>query len=99
LTPVFFSDEANTDLEILWAQLASLSELGATNVLLRIVEACLSLTELPRRHPIEPRVRGRATRRFNLERYVILYSVGADRIEILRVLPGEVDLERVLGNR
>jgi hypothetical protein len=40
-----------------------------------------------------------ATRRFNLERYVILYSVGADRIEILRVLPGEVDLERVLGNR
>lgn len=96
MMPVVFTPEAGADLDRIWAGLALLSDLAATNVTLRIAEACLSLSELPRRHPIERRVRGGLTRRFNMERYVILYEVQDAYVEIIRVLPGEMDLDALL---
>jgi plasmid stabilization system protein ParE len=94
--PVVFSPEASEDLDVVWAGLARLSELAATNVTLRIVEACLSLSEFPLRHPVEERASGHESRRFNLDRYAIFYEVREEAVEIIRVLPGEMDLEQIL---
>ena len=96
MIPVVFTPAADADLDRIWADLALLSELAATNVTLRLTDACLSLSDLPRRHPIERRVRGGLTRQFNVERYVILYEVNDAYVEIIRVLPGEMDLDALL---
>lgn len=94
--PVVLSDEAQEDLDRIWESLAQLSELAATNVTLELLLACLSLNELPGRHPIEPLARRRGVRRFVVGRHLIFYVVDGGAVEVVRVLPAEMDLGEVL---
>ena len=97
MIPVVFTVDAYADLDRIWADLAKVSELAAARVTATLAEACLTLSETPLRHPIEERVHGGRIRRFVVERVVVLYEVFDSYVEIVRVLPGEMDLDSLLA--
>jgi len=94
MIPVVFSPEADADLDRIWADLGELSQLVAARATAKLAEACLSLSEMPRRHPIEPAIRGGRTHRFTVDDFNIYYEVQDTLVEIVRILPGQMNLAR-----
>ena len=94
---VWLSDRANGDLDRIWADIARVSELAATNTALSLVLACLSLQEFPNRHPVDSRFAHRPVRRFNHDGYAIFYSASESGIEIVRVIAGQANLDSILA--
>jgi plasmid stabilization system protein ParE len=84
------------DADALFQSLGELSELAATNTLIGILQASARLSILPNRHPLEPLDPQGRLRRFNIGRYVVLYDVTETRVELVHVLPGEMDMEAFL---
>lgn len=94
---VRFLAAAAADLEELFCRIAKESSLAtADRYLSRLESFCLSLSTLPARGTVVPgRVSG--LRRMGFEhRATILFRVGEDKVEILRILYGGRDLTPVL---
>jgi toxin ParE1/3/4 len=94
---VRFLADAAADLDELFCQIAKESSLEtADRYLNRLERFCLSLSTLPARGTVVPgRVSG--LRRMGFERRAtILFRVGKDKVEILRILYGGRDLTPVL---
>ncbi|MGA3101979.1 MAG: type II toxin-antitoxin system RelE/ParE family toxin [Terracidiphilus sp.] len=94
---VRFLADAAADLDELFCHIAKESSLEtADRYLNRLERFCLSLSTLPARGTVVPgRVSG--LRRMGFERRAtILFRVGKDKVEILRILYGGRDLTPVL---
>jgi toxin ParE1/3/4 len=91
--PVFFRPRARKDLIGIYRFIAKHSSLTiAGNYINRIEKLCMSLASLPERGTVVP---GRIDRLRTIgfeRRATILFQVGEERVEILRVLYGGRDL-------
>lgn len=94
---VLFRPRARRDLISLYRYLAEQSGSKiAANYIGRIEKACISLTSLPSRGTAIPsRVSGLRTMGFE-RRVTVLFTVGEEKVEILRIFYGGQDLRAEL---
>jgi toxin ParE1/3/4 len=93
---VVLTAEAETDLETIAEYIASDSVMTALNVVDERREKCLALAEAPRGYPLVPRYEQHGIRRRPYGSYLIFYRVGAKTIEVIHILHGARDYERLL---
>jgi plasmid stabilization system protein ParE len=93
---VELSAEAETDLEAISDFIARDNPVRALSFVREIIERCLSLAEMPEAFPMVPRYQHRGIRRRVHGRYLIFYRIEGDRITILHVLNGAMDVEALL---
>lgn len=61
-----------------------------------LFDCCERLGAMPRAYPLLPNWEDRGVRRRIYRNYLIFFRVGADVVEVLHVLHGAIDYERVL---
>lgn len=93
---VLFSAEADADLATIRSFISLGSQRRAESFVREIVEACLAIVDVPLGWPILPRYEQAAFRRKTHRRYLIFYRVQPDHVQIVRVLHGARDLDRLL---
>lgn len=93
---VVLTAEAETDLEAIAVYIARDSVTAALNVVHELREKCLTLTETPRGYPLVPRYEHHGIRRRPFGSYLIFYRVGTEAIEVVHILHGARDYERLL---
>ena len=88
--------QAHTDLQEIWLFIAQDSELAADRFVDRILQTCERLARTPRigrpRGELATGLRSHA-----LERYLIFYRIAKAGIEVVRVLSGYRDIDRLFG--
>jgi toxin ParE1/3/4 len=85
------SDDAERDLLSIWRYLADYGPASATRLIHSFYEQFALLSEHPRLGQARPDIRA-DLRHFPVKRYVILYRVIPDGVEIVRVVHGSRDL-------
>jgi|SRR5262245_63055246 plasmid stabilization system protein ParE len=90
-----FTDSAQAELEAIGDHIARDSPLRAETFLEELLESCRALGEMPMRFPVVPRLATLGIRRRVHGNYLILYRVGRRDVEILHVLHGAMDYERL----
>lgn len=94
---VLFADAAEADLEQIGDWIGNSSPIRAVTFVQELRECCDGLADMPRRYPVVL-VRGRTElRRRPYGNYLILYRIVGDAIEILHVIHGARDYERLLA--
>lgn len=93
---VVLAAEAETDLETIAEHIARDSVTTALNVVHELREKCLALAEAPRGYPLVPRYEHCGIRRRPFGNYLIFYRIGAEAIEVVHILHGARDYERLL---
>ncbi|HEV7689325.1 MAG TPA: type II toxin-antitoxin system RelE/ParE family toxin [Hyphomonadaceae bacterium] len=83
--------QARSDLLDIWLHIAADNEAAATDLLLRIDGRCEALPDSPRMGPLRMG-KQKAIRQLVEGEYLILYRIGRDAIEIIRVMHGRRDL-------
>jgi toxin ParE1/3/4 len=58
---------------------------------------CMSLVARPRRFPVARIVRGARIRKLAYRNYLIFYVVGADSVDVIRIVHGARDWAALLG--
>jgi len=90
--PIVIAAEAETDLVEIWAYLAERSPRRAQHLLQEIQHQCQLLAQMPemgrKREELAPGLRS-----FVVGRYVILYRIQINYLEIVRVVSGYRDLD------
>ncbi len=82
---VVFTGQSKDDLREIGAHIDQDSPLDAIRFVDKLVDACLELSDFPRRFPAEPRYGPNAHRRL-FGNYLIIYDVLDDRVEILTIV-------------
>ena len=90
---VVIAAEAEADLEQIAAYVAEQSPL---NLIRELRERCESLLDAPRGYPLVPRYEHLGIRRRSFGRFLIFYRTGGDTIEVIHILHGARDYERLL---
>ena len=93
---VVVTAEAESDLERITTYIAEQSFEIALNFVQELREKCESLADAPRGYPLVPRYEHLGIHRRPFGNYLIFYRVGADAIEVVHVLHGARDYERLL---
>jgi toxin ParE1/3/4 len=93
---VEFSAEAEADLEAIADDIARDNPVRALSFVREIVERCIGLAEMPEAFPLVPRYQHHGIRRRVHGRYLIFYRALGDRITILHILNGAMDVEALL---
>ena len=93
---VAYATAARFDLIEIGEWIARENPLRAASFVNELEDACESLAFMPRAFPVLLRRRGRQIRRKPFESYLIFYFVARDRVEIMRVLHGARDYEKLL---
>jgi toxin ParE1/3/4 len=93
---VDITSTAEADLEAIADYIARDNPVRALSFVLELYERCLDIAEMPEGWPIVPRYKHHAVRRRVHGRYLIFYRVSNDRIIILHVLNGAMDVEALL---
>jgi toxin ParE1/3/4 len=93
---VVITAEAESDLEQITTYIAEQSIEIAFNIAQELREKCESLADAPRGYPLVPRHEHLGIRRRPFGNYLIFYRVGADTIEVVHILHGARDYERLL---
>jgi plasmid stabilization system protein ParE len=93
---VVLTAEAETDLESIAEYIARDSATIALNFVQELREKCLALAQAPRGYPLVPRYEHLGIRRRPFGNYLIFYRIGADAIEVVHILHGARDYERLL---
>jgi len=88
--------QADRDLDGIFDWIARDNPAAAERHVGRLVAAALALGDFPERGPLRPEI-GERERSLAVGRYVILYTVGGETVEILRFVHGARDLGEVLG--
>jgi plasmid stabilization system protein ParE len=88
--------EAEADLAQIADFIAQDSIHSALKFVQDIRDKCQSLADAPRGFPLVPRYEHLGIRRRPFGNYLIFYRVGADLIEIVHILHGARDIERLL---
>jgi len=95
---VRLADQANADLREIGRWIARDNPAGARAFSRTLRDKCLSLARFPRRHPIVGELRGFPLRKRTYRAYLIFYVITADHIEVVRVMHGSRDWERLLDS-
>ena len=93
---VEFTAAAEADLEAIGDYIARDNPVRALSFVRELIGSCAELAEMPEAWPIVPRYEHHGIRRRVHGRYLIFYRVGPDRITILHVLNGAMDVEALL---
>ncbi|MGY3449060.1 type II toxin-antitoxin system RelE/ParE family toxin [Bradyrhizobium sp. USDA 4353] len=93
---VVLTAEAKADLEQIVEFVATQSPASALKLLRELQEKCDTLLDAPRGYPLVPRYEDRGIRRRPFGSFLIFYRVRDDRIEIIHILHGARDYEKLL---
>lgn len=93
---VVVTAEAEADLDQITTYIAERSIEIALNFVQELREKCESLADAPRGYPLVPRLEHLGIRRHPFDNYLIFYRVGTNAIEVVHVLHGARDYERLL---
>jgi plasmid stabilization system protein ParE len=93
---VDITSAAEADLEVIADYIARDNPVRAFSFVLELYERCLDIADMPEAWPIVPRYEHHGIRRRVHGRYFIFYRVSNDRITILHVLNGAMDVEAIL---
>lgn len=93
---VDISAAAEADLEVIGDYIARDNPARAVSFVRELYRGCLDIAEMPEAWPVVPRYEHHGIRRRVHGRYLIFYRIQADRITILHVLNGAMDVEAVL---
>jgi plasmid stabilization system protein ParE len=93
---VDITSAAEADLEAIADYIARDNPVRALSFVRELYERCLIIAEMPEAWPIVPRYEHHGIRRRVHGRYLIFYRLNNDRITILHVLNGAMDVEALL---
>ncbi len=93
---VVVSRAAERDLDGIEAEIARFSPRRARTYLDELLDACERIGTAPLGYPLVPRHEAAGYRRSLYGNYVLIFRLIDDRVEIIRVLHGARDLERIL---
>jgi len=94
---VVFAHAAETDLKAIVDHIAQDNPSRALSFVLELRESCVGLAELPFGYAVARRLSGSDIRRRVHGNYLIFYRVQDKRIEVLRILHGAMDYERLFA--
>ena len=100
---VFVSDKANEDMEAIYKYIAEtlLAPIAAVKQYDRIVDAILSLEEMPERIKLidsEPE-RSKGLRPLIVDKYTVVFVIKGDKVYIVRVLYSASDIHKRLSGK
>jgi toxin ParE1/3/4 len=93
---VEITSAAEADLEAIADDIARDNPVRAESFVRELYERCLDIADTPDAWPMVPRYEHHCIRRRVQGRYLIFYRVSKDRITILHVLNGAMDVEAIL---
>jgi plasmid stabilization system protein ParE len=93
---VDITSAAEADLEAIADYIARDNPVRAFSFVRELYERCLDIAEMPEAWPIVPRYEHHGIRRRVHGRYLIFCRISEDRITILHVLNGAMDVEALL---
>jgi toxin ParE1/3/4 len=93
---VVLTAEADSDLQTIAEYVAQDSVTAALGLVHELREKCFALAEAPRGYPLVPRYEHHGIRRRPSGSYLIFYRVGTETIEVMHILHGARDYERLL---
>ena len=96
---VRFSEEAERDLFRIGEFIAEDSALRALKFVRALRGRALLIGDTPLAYPLIPRFAAQGVRRRVYRDYLIFYRVEADAVQIIHILHGAQDYERLLGPR
>ncbi|HJW79853.1 MAG: type II toxin-antitoxin system RelE/ParE family toxin [Microvirga sp.] len=94
---VSFTDKAEADLEHIADWIGESNPLRAVTFVQELRSCCDGLADMPRRFQIVPGLERAQVRRRPHGDYLILYHVLNDTIEVLHIIHGARDYQRLLG--
>ena len=93
---VVIAEAAYADLLQIGREIRKDSPIRAETFVAELFDRCQRLGAMPRAYPLLPNWEDRGVRRRVHGSYLIFYRVGAKAVEVLHVLHGAMDYERVL---
>ena len=96
MKPVLIRPSADRDMDEIFAWIAREDAMAAERLVRRIFEAARSLRDFPERGAPHPEI-GPDARALLVGRYLVLYRVGPDSVDILRIVHGARELTGLLG--
>ncbi|MGZ8435300.1 MAG: type II toxin-antitoxin system RelE/ParE family toxin [Candidatus Binatia bacterium] len=93
---VIWTESANSDLESIVEYILRDSEFYAAAIARELVTAARSLSNLVARGRTVPEYQNVQIRELIVRRYRLIYRIGSDRIEVLRIIHGARQLPTVI---
>lgn len=93
---VVITAEAEADIEQIATYVADHSPQSALSLVRNLRARCESLADAPRGYPLVPRYEELGIRRRPFGNFLIFYRVRAEAIEVIHILHGARDYERLL---
>lgn len=93
---VVVTEAAYADLARIGRGIAKDNPIRSETFVTELLDRCRSLGAMPRAYPLLPRWEDRGVRRRVHGNYLIFYRIAGHAVEILHVLHGAMDYERVL---
>lgn len=93
---VEFTTAAEADLEAIGDYIAQDNPVRALSFVRELSRSCMDLADMPQAWPIVPRYEHHGVRHRVHGRYLIFYRVAKDRIVVLHVLNGAMNVEAIL---
>lgn len=93
---VEFAAAAEADLESIGDCIAQDNPARALSFVQELARAGLDLADMPEACPVVPRYKLHGFHRRVHGRYLIFYRIGSDRITVLHILSGAMDVETIL---
>lgn len=90
---VLITAEAEPDLEAIGDYIARDNPARALSFVRELYQLCLDIADMPQAWLVVPRSEDHGIRRRVHGRYLIFFRIGADRITILHILNGAIDVE------
>lgn len=97
-----FTPQATADLFEIWSYIAGDNNEAADRVETAICDACSFVARAPLSGKVRQNLTNRTLRFWTVQRfpnYVIVYRPGTQPLQIIRILHGKQNLQRVLGER
>jgi toxin ParE1/3/4 len=93
---VVITTEAEADLERLGDHIALSNPVRALSFVRELRQSCERLADMPEGFPLVPRYEDSGVRRRVHGNYLIFYRIGASTVDVIHVLHGAMDYERLL---
>lgn len=93
---LIFTEAAESDIEAIGDFIAAENPRRAESFIAELRERCFGLLRMPERFAIVPPLRHLSIRRRVHGRYLIFYRITPQTVEILHILHGAMDYEKVL---
>lgn len=93
---VEFTATAEADLEGIGDYIARDNPARASSFVRELARVCLDLVDMPEAWPVVPRYERHGIRRRVQGKYLIFYRISGERITVLHILNGAMDVESIL---